>query len=225
MAKSPRAGRKPASASTAESAGESAGASTGPSAGAAAAAPVDIAARREAVLDAAMALAAARGWRRVALADIAAESGLSLSELYDAFPSKGAILSFMGSRIDAKVLAGTGADMAEEGKRDRLFDVLMRRFDAVSPYRQGLRALLAESRRDPGLALAAAPRLLRSMAWSLEAAGIRTSGIAGALRVKALAALYLSVMRVWVDDESPDMAGTMAALDGRLRRAERFLGA
>ena len=115
--------------------------------------------------------------------------------------------------------------MAEEGKRDRLFDILMRRFDAVSPYRPGLRALLAESRRDPGLVLCSAPRLLRSMAWSLEAAGIRTGGIVGTIRVKALAALYLSVMRVWVDDESPDMAGTMAALDGRLRRAERFLGA
>jgi hypothetical protein len=115
--------------------------------------------------------------------------------------------------------------MAEESRRDRLFDVLMRRFDAAAPYRAGVRALLADARRDPSMALCAAPRLLRSMTWSLEAAGIRTGGIVGTVRVKALAAVYLSVMRVWVDDESPDMAATMAALDGRLRRAERFLGA
>ena len=190
-----------------------------------AAASVDIGARRDAVVDAAMALAATRGWHGIALADIAAEAGLSLSELYEAFHGKGAILAYFGSRVDAKVLAGTGTDMAEESRRDRLFDVLMRRFDAAAPYRAGVRALLTDARRDPSMALCAAPRLLRSMTWSLEAAGIRTSGIVGTLRVKALAAVYLSVMRVWVNDESPDMAGTMAALDGRLRRAERFLGA
>ena len=162
-----------------------------------AAASVDIGARRDAVVDAAMALAATRGWQGIALADIAAEAGLSLSELYEAFHGKGAILAYFGSRVDAKVLAGTGSDMAEESRHDRLFDVLMRRFDAAAPYRAGVRALLADARRDPSMALCAAPRLL----------------------------LYLSVMRVWVDDESPDMSGTMAALDGRLRRAERFLGA
>lgn len=185
----------------------------------------DLAARRDAVVEAAMNLAAARGWRGVALADIAAESGLTLAELYEAFPSKGAILAYFGARVDAKVLADTATEMAEEGRRDRLFDLLMRRFDAVAPYRHALRALAEDARRDPGLALSAAPRLLRSMAWSLEAAGIRTSGLAGAVRVKALAALYLSVLRVWMRDDSSDLSATMAALDGRLRRAERILGA
>ena len=185
----------------------------------------DIAARRDAVVEAAFALAAARGWRHVALADIAAEAGLSLADLYAAFPDKRAILSFFGARIDAKVLAGTGEDMAGESRRDRLFDLLMRRLDALAPHRAGVRALLADARRDPLFALAGAPRLLRSMAWTLEAAGIPTAGIGGVLRAKLLAGLYLSILRVWVDDDTPDMATTMAALDGRLRQTERFLGA
>jgi uncharacterized protein YcaQ len=32
------------------------------------------------------------------------------------------------------------------------------------------------------------------------------------------------VLRVWLADDSPDMTRTMAALDTRLRHAERWLG-
>jgi hypothetical protein len=57
----------------------------------------------------------------------------------------------------------------------------------------------------------------------LEAADISTAGIRGALAVKLTAAAYLSTMRVWQHDNSPDLARTMAALDARLRRIERWL--
>ena len=56
----------------------------------------------------------------------------------------------------------------------------------------------------------------------LEAAGIPSDGIAGALRVKGLAVIYLMVFKVWLTDDSADLSRTMAALDARLRQAEQF---
>ena len=56
----------------------------------------------------------------------------------------------------------------------------------------------------------------------LEAAGIPSDGIAGALRVKGLGVIYLMVFRVWLTDDSADLSRTMAALDARLRQAEQF---
>ena len=47
----------------------------------------------------------------------------------------------------------------------------------------------------------------------------------GRLRANLLAGLYLSVLRVFLGDDSADLTQTMAALDRRLRRAESFLGA
>jgi len=72
--------------------------------------------------------------------------------------------------------------------------------------------------------LCGVPALLNSMRWMLEAAGVSASGWIGAARVKLLLGIYLSVLRVWLADDSPDMTRTMAALDSRLRRAESWLG-
>jgi AcrR family transcriptional regulator len=174
------------------------------------------------LIDAALRLAAGRGWRRTSLAAIAAEAGLPLDQAYAACPSKYAILAAFLRRIDRAALAGPAPESDASG-RDRLFDILMRRFDALQPHRAALRAILRDSMGNPA-ALLGAPSLLCSMAWMLEAAGISTAGWRGAMRIQALAALYLWVLRDFLRDESADLARTMAALDRGLRRAQSFLG-
>jgi len=77
---------------------------------------------------------------------------------------------------------------------------------------------------DPVSALCAVSSLMRSMRWMLAAADIRTVGVRGAIAVKLTAAAYLSTLRIWQGDDSADLARTMAALDARLRRIERWLG-
>ena len=62
------------------------------------------------------------------------------------------------------------------------------------------------------------------MAWALEAAGVTGRGCIVPIQIKALSAIYLSTMLVWLRDDSADLSKTMAALDKRLRRAERFMG-
>lgn len=181
---------------------------------------------QEAVLDAALQLMAEQGWPTASLATIAERAGLSLGELHQHFPTKAAILDAFERRIDSTVLGGGelgGAMAGDERPRDRLFDVLMRRFDALQPHRAAVAALLASYRVHPLGALARAPQLLRSMAWMLEAAGISSAGLPGALRTRGLAAIWLSTLSVWLSDDTTDLAKTMAALDARLRRAEELM--
>ncbi len=178
---------------------------------------------RDRILDAALALAAREGWRRVSLGAIAAEAGLKLHEVHGQFRSRGAILAALLARTDAAALAGGEAD-AKEPPRDRLFEILMRRFDALKGHRDAVRAIARDLLTNPPMALCSAPALLRSMGWMLEGAGIPAIGVRGRLRVKALTVLYLSVLRVFVSDDTGDLAKTMAALDRRLRQAEPWLG-
>jgi AcrR family transcriptional regulator len=194
------------------------------SGGAAAPGPSD----RDRIIDAALALIAQEGWRRLSLAAIAAEAGLPIVQLYRVFPSKPAILCGFSRRIDEAVLAtpldGGAAAEADERPRDRVFDLLMRRFDALQPYRSALAVLGREVPADPVAALGMAAGLLRSIGWMLEAAGISTAGLGGCVAVNLTAAAYGATLRVWLRDDSPDLAPTMAALDRRLRGIERWFG-
>jgi hypothetical protein len=104
--------------------------------------------------------------------------------------------------------------------RDRIFDVLMRRLDALQPHRAGVTRYLAEARRDPLLALLTAPLVLNSMAWMLEAAEIDAGGLDGALRAQGLVGVWLLALRGWERDETADLGPSMAALDRALDRAE-----
>lgn len=177
---------------------------------------------RERILDAALRLAAERGWRRTGLADIAAEAGIGLDRLRAKFASKPAIVNGLIRRTDERALALGAAEGSSA--RDRLFDMLMRRFDAMATNRAGIAAILRDLCRDPATALCHAPRLMVSMAWMLEAAGLSSSGSLGLLRTKGLAAVYLWALRAWLADDSRDLAKTMAALDRGLRQAEALAG-
>jgi AcrR family transcriptional regulator len=188
---------------------------------AAAAAETPAAAPEDRLIDAALALAQRQGWRRTGLGEIAAEAGLPLGDAYALHRSKSGILDGLRRRIDRAALSGVAAQN-DDSPRDRLFDLLMRRFDAVQSQKAALRVILRDSLGDPA-ALLGGLALLRSMAWMLEGAGISTAGWRGRLRTHVLAAVYLSVMRVFLGDDSADLTATMAALDRRLRRAEPLL--
>ena len=190
------------------------------SGGAAAAPPSE----SDRIIDAALRLVAAGGWRRLSLAAIAAEADLPILTLYRAFPSKAAILCGFSRRIDEAVLAPPLEASEDERPRDRIFDLLLRRFDALQPHRAAIEVLGRELPTDPLAALGAGARLLCSIAWMLEAAGIATDGLRGIVAVKLTAAAYLATGRVWLRDDSPDLAPTMAALDRRLRGIERWFG-
>jgi len=123
--------------------------------------------------------------------------------------------------MDHAVLAGTipGQDGPA---RDRIFDVLMRRLDAMQPHREGILRLIEDMRRDPLLALALAPHIGVSMRWMLEAAEIEAKSCEARLLALGLTGVWLATIRAWARDDSPDMGSTMAALDSALDRAERI---
>jgi AcrR family transcriptional regulator len=180
---------------------------------------------RAPIIDAALRLASQRSWRSLSLAEIAAEAKVGVLALHELFRSKTAILAAFQRRIDAAVLAGAGSEAESELPRDALFDTVMRRFDALSPYKPALALMARDAFGDPLAALCGVPAMLNSMAWVLEASGLSAAGWVGRVRAKLLLGIYLSVLRIWLTDDSPDMAKTMAALDRRLRLAERWLGA
>lgn len=206
MAKKPSARKPGASGSTARKAGPSGGGAT------------DL---EDKLVDSMLALAESEGWRGLSAGAIARHAGVPLADLYPAYGSRLAILASFLRRIDRKIMAAPFAFAPEDTARDRLFEVVMRRFDALRPHREALRRIRAGMMLDPLAAAAAMPAFGCSMAWMLEAAGIPSDGAAGALKAAGLAGVWARTFRVWLDDDTPDLARTMAALDRNLGRADR----
>lgn len=179
--------------------------------------------KRDAIVDALMTLAADRPWNDIELIDIAEAAGVSLAEFRDLFPSKGAVLGAFSRRIDRAVLQGSMEDLKDEPARERLFDVMMRRLDALAPYKRALRRIVFALREDP-LALAAMNRgAINSMRFMLAAAGVSTEGPLGGLKVQGAVVVFSNTMQTWLEDDDPALARTMARLDRELRRGERWM--
>ena len=179
------------------------------------------------IVDAALQLAAERGWAAVTLDEIAAAAKLDADEVYRLTPTKSAVLSAFVRRTDLAVLEGQPAvddEEPETSTHDRLFDVLMRRFEVLLPDRDALGVLCRDLPRDPVSLAAVIPQAHCSFGRMLEAAGVSTKGLRGLARIQALAAVWLATQRTWFSDDGEDMARTMAVLDRNLRRMEETAG-
>ena len=175
-------------------------------------------------LDGALRLVPVEGWARLTMRQVAQAAGLSLPELLALFPSKYALLEAFYRRIDVALVQALDPDSDPAASaRDRLFEVVMARFDALLPYKEATRIIGRDLRRDPVGVVCVMVALRRSSAWMLECAGLSSSGLRGEVRLQGLAAICASTFPVWLDDDSKDMAKTMAALDRRLARAERWV--
>ena len=176
------------------------------------------------IVDALAEEAAAVGWRNVTMEAVAARAGLGLGEVLLEAPTKTHLLCAVIDRIDARTLAPVKKLDPEDSPRDRLFEILMRRFDALNERRDAAKAVISGIARDPAALVVTAVRLQRSFAAILAAAGVSTSGLKGLARIQGLKAVTAFALRAWMTDDSADLSKTMAALDRALNRAEKLAG-
>jgi hypothetical protein len=170
------------------------------------------------LVTAAFELGAQQGWRRVSVAAAARHGNLPLDKAREQFTCTGMILTRFGRLADMHALHGA---LAEGLVRDRLFDIIMRRFDFLQKHREGVIALIRYAPTDPLLALWLQRTNLASMGWILEGAGVSSRGLRGELRKRGLLAVSAWALRAWMSDETEDLSSTMAALDAALMRADQ----
>ena len=169
------------------------------------------------LLDAWLAVIGEAGWRKASAEDVVARAGLAVDEARRVGGDRIDALAAFQDRIAAE--AAAGAAEAVGSVRDRLFDGLMRGFDAMQAHPPAVLAIWKS--RDPGVALLLGSRAGLHVRRLAQAAGIEVGGVRGRLRVAALGGLCLQAARGWVADESADMSATMAELDRLLERAEK----
>jgi AcrR family transcriptional regulator len=173
---------------------------------------------KDAIAEALMHLAADEPWDLITLPMIAEKAGITLADLRDHYPSKGAILAGFARMIDRKVLSANMDDMQDESPRDRFLDVLLKRFDALEPYKAGIHSIKKAMRRTPALTLALNAPTLNSFRFMLAAAGIDTEDRLAPLRIQGAVVMFSRALDIWLEDDEADLSKTMAFLDKELDR-------
>lgn len=175
---------------------------------------------KDSAIDAALALASSQSWDNITFEDIIAKAELDINEVREYFDDKADIMAAYGRKIDRAMMESIPVSTADMSHREQIFDIVMERFDIINEERAAILSILNSFKGDPKQAVLSLPHLGRSMTRILECANIPTTGIAGCIRVTGLTGIYLYVLKTWVEDDSPDMAKTMAALDRALDKAE-----
>lgn len=175
---------------------------------------------RNRVIDAALKLAARRDFGDVSLTDIAHEASISLADLRDLFPSKGAIIGGFNRRVDRDVLEAISAQDSHDPARDRLYEVLRKRLEVLEPHRDALASIFRWSTRDPLTSAALNRETLNSMRFMLEAADIDCDGPVGSLKLQGLAMAWGRVLDAWFQD---GFSFALETLDREIARGERYV--
>jgi AcrR family transcriptional regulator len=172
------------------------------------------------IVSAALRLASERDWATITLADIAAEAGMALPDLIRQAATKTDILALATREIDERLLASLATDPVDGEAHDRLFDTMLRRLEIMTPHKASI-ASIAKAPHGGLIDWAAMfCTALASLDRVLAAARFETRGNRGDLLRLGFLKLQADMLRVWLDDDDPGLARTMAQLDRRLRDTE-----
>lgn len=178
---------------------------------------------RDLIADAAFRLAAERPWPEITLSQIAESADVSLAELARHVAGKPDILDAFARRMDARLLESLAGDPVEGDAHDRLFDIMLRRFELLAPYKAAIVNIVKAPADGPGEWLSLLASALVTQGWMLAAADIRLAGFKGDAARLGLAKIAADTMRIWLKDDDAGLARTMAALDRKLRDGEALM--
>jgi ubiquinone biosynthesis protein COQ9 len=178
---------------------------------------------RDRIVDAALRLAADRPWPEITLANIAEAAGVTLAEFAQHVSGKPQILEAFARRMDIELLASLATDPVEGDAHDRLFDIMLRRFELLAPHKAAIANIAKAPADGPVEWLNLLASSLITQGWMLTAADIKLSGFTGDVAKLGLAKIGADTLRVWLKDDDAGLARTMAALDRKLRDGEALM--
>jgi AcrR family transcriptional regulator len=174
------------------------------------------------LVTAALKLAASHDWKQITLEQAAKAAKVPAAQAVKLFPTANDLLTAIVARIDGETAASVGKPLTQGTAHDRLFEVMMARFDVLQKHRPAIRRIIAATKHDPSLACILLPAHKEAMRKMLALSALKEEGIKEALAIAGLLAIYAASLYSWERDDTKDMAQTMAVLDRNLRRADKL---
>lgn len=157
------------------------------------------------------------GWDSLELKALAHHAGMPLKTISDRIAKKSDIIPMIVQLIDAETEALAGRQDINTPREDRLFDVLMSRFEALQKYRDAVLLLASHIKRTPELAyvmyIAQTDSMRRMYQWIQPSNKKNQSPYSHYI----LLIIYNFAFVKWARDSSPDLSFTMTSLNYSIR--------
>jgi len=176
--------------------------------------------KRQKIFKATLKLASSHEWGALRLDQIARQAKVSVSEITYQYKTPFDILPEIIEDFSHSVAKVAGKSTENTSPRDRLFEILMARFDLLQQNRQAILNILTYIKKNPSLV----PKLLcaqhQAMKYMLEIAHIKSKSFQP-LITAGLLATYAMALKTWQHDSTHDMSKTMVVLDRSLRYSSK----
>lgn len=172
------------------------------------------------IVDAAIAMAEEAGWENVRLRVVAERLKVPLTDVLVHFRDLDAVADAWFRRAWRAMLAAPPDGFAASPSGERVEVLLMRWFDALAPHRVVTGQILA-AKLYPSHPHHWGPlifNLSRTIQWLRDAAGLDAGGLRRQAEEVCLTGLFLTVLAVWLTDDTPEQWRTRDFVRRRLAR-------
>lgn len=181
---------------------------------------------RDAIVDAAVRLAAESSWEQVRLYDVAARLEVPLTTVHACFREKEEIADAWFDRADRAVVAAA-SDSAVQAlpPTEKLHCLIMTWLDAQAAHQRVAREMI-RGKLEPGhlhVQIPAVLRISRTVQWLREAAHRDASGALRGLEETVLTSIFLATFVHWLNEDTHDFRRTRARLS-RLLHGAAWMG-
>ena len=162
------------------------------------------------------------GWEEFSIEKFAEKYKYKISEVKNLIGNKNDLLIEFSKMIDEKVELNIDLEEFENSNvKDNIFELIMMRFDAMAPFKGGLKKIINEI-RNPIILKETSQNILASMDFYLEFSNAYDDTIFDVIKKKSLFLIYSYCFKAWLNDDSKELSKTMSELDRLLNYAEKF---
>lgn len=162
------------------------------------------------------------GWGEFSIEKFAMVKKYKITEVKNLIDNKNDLLIEFSKMIDEKVELNIDVEEFKNSNvKDNIFELIMMRFDAMTPFKGGLIRIIHEI-KNPIILKEISHNILESMDFYLDYSNAYDESIFDTVKKKSLFLIYSYCFKVWLDDDSKELSKTMSELDRLLNYAEKF---
>ena len=141
------------------------------------------------------------GWEEFSMERFAAENKYKTSEIKNFISNKNDLLNEFSKMIDEKVELNIDIEEFENSDvKDNIFELIMMRFDALTPFKGGLKKIIYEI-KSPIILKEISQNILVSMDFYLEFSNAYDDTIFDVIKKKSLFLIYSYCCKAWLNDD------------------------